>query len=609
MAAKTTRLSQHLSVYHGPINVGILRHGRKALLVDCGDGSVARALEDLAITTVDQAVFTHHHRDQACGAHAFADRGARIGVPAGERDHFDKVAQYWRDPKSRWHLYNLHPHHLMLAEPLRVDAAFGDGHTFAWGPAKIRVITTPGHTDGSVSYLVEVDGQRALFCGDCIYGHGQLWDVHSLQHGFGNVTDYHGFLGARPQLVESLGRIQAAKPDALVPSHGRIMREPSKAIAALAKRLDACYDRYVAISALRYYFPQLFREYAGRKGHMPIRKGKAVPKCLRHFGTSWVLVAKDQAALVMDCGGPHVVKALQKLIAKGEIRAVEGLWITHYHDDHVDAVPHFQKAFDCPCITDAAVAGVITDPMAWRLPCISPSKCRVDKVASDGESWDWHEFKLTAYHFPGQTLYHAGLLAEGQGHRMFFSGDSFTPGGIDDYCSSNRNWLGRGPGFDRCIALIEKLKPTHICNCHVPDAFDFTPEQCRFMRATLAERETLFGDLVPWDHANTGMDEPWVRCHPYESRTTACNTVDLRVVVTNHAAKPRKVRSRAVVPRALGGGATEWAEAEIPAKKEGSVSLAVHGPHHPPPRRPVVPVVVRFGSWDLPQFSEAIIVV
>ena len=42
MAAKTTRLSQHLSVYHGPINVGILHHRRKALLVDCGDGSVLR---------------------------------------------------------------------------------------------------------------------------------------------------------------------------------------------------------------------------------------------------------------------------------------------------------------------------------------------------------------------------------------------------------------------------------------------------------------------------------------------------------------------------------------------------------------------------------------
>ena len=81
------------------------------------------------------------------------------------------------------------------------------------------------------------------------------------------------------------------------------------------------------------------------------------------------------------------------------------------------------------------MAEVIADPLAWRLPCISPSVARVDRATQDGESWTWHEFKLTAYHFPGQTLYHAGLLVEGQGLRMLFVGDSFTMAGIDDYCA------------------------------------------------------------------------------------------------------------------------------------------------------------------------------
>ncbi|NQT51124.1 MBL fold metallo-hydrolase, partial [bacterium] len=291
MAKPVTKLSDHLAVFRGHINVGIVRHGRKALLIDCGDARVADGLRALGIESVEQVLFTHHHRDQACGAHLFAARGARIGVPAAERDYFDNVQAYWADAKSRWHLYNLHPHHLMLAEPVRVDATFGDGHTFAWGPAKIRALTTPGHTDGAVSYVVEADGRRVVFCGDCIYDAGQVWDVHSLQKGFQHITDYHGFLGARPQLVESLGRIKAAKPHAIVPSHGQVMRAPAQAIDALIARLDECYDRYVAISALRHYFPQLFAEFAGAKHHMPIRKGKAVPACLRHIGTSWVLVS------------------------------------------------------------------------------------------------------------------------------------------------------------------------------------------------------------------------------------------------------------------------------------------------------------------------------
>ncbi len=609
-----TKLSEHLIVYHGPINVGIVRDGQKALLIDCGDGSVADVLSERGITSVDQIIFTHHHRDQACGAYTFAAGGARIGVPAAERDCFDKVAAYWNNPRNRWRLYNnLHPHHLMLAEPVRVDTAFEDGHEMTWGPAKIRVLATPGHTDGSVSYLVEVDGKRTVFCGDTIYDEGQVWDIHSMQKGSQRgkrrISDYHGFLGSRPQLTASLGRIKDTRPDVLVPSHGRIMADPPKAIDTLVARLDVCYDRYVAISALRYYYPELFTEYAGKKDHMPIREGKPPPDCLRHFGTTWMLVSKDKAAFPMDCGSPKVIEWIQGLLDKGEITKVDGFWVTHYHCDHVDAIPEFQKAFDCPCITDRHVAEVITNPMAWRLPCLSPSKARVDRVTKDGESWQWHEFRLTAYFYPGQTLYHAALLVEGQGVRMFFVGDSHTMAGIDDYCAMNRHWLGRGVGFDYCIALIEKLKPSHIFNCHVAPAFTFTPEECRFMRTNLAEREKLFSEIVPWDHANYGMDEPWVRCFPYEQNATAGSKVDLSVVVTNHSAKPRTAVCRAVLPRTFGGKTTNWVSVEIPAKTEGEVRLSFQVPAGVKPGRYVIPIDLRYGKWVLPQFTEAIVVV
>ena len=616
------QLSEHLLVYRGPINVGIVRDGAKALLIDSGDGRVAEALGPIGVRSVDPIVFTHHHRDQACGAWFLAARGARLGVPAAERDCFDKVAAYWSSPQSRWHLYNLHPHHLMLAEPVRVDMTFAAGDAFTWGPATLRVLSTPGHTDGSVSYVVDVDGRRTIFCGDAIAAAGQVWDIHSLQKGT-QTTDYHGFLGARPQLVESLGRLKAAGASALVPSHGSIMTDPSAAIDALVTALEQCYDRYVAISALRHYFPNLFAEYAGRKDLMPIRQGKPVPGCLRHFGTTWMLVSRDRAAFVMDCGSADSVKEIRRRLSAGEIRSVEGLWVTHYHDDHVDGIPDFQKAFDCLCITDRSVAAVITDPPAWRLPCLSPHKARVDRATTDGESWRWHEFKMTAYHFPGQTLYHAGLLVEGEGLRMFFGGDSFTMAGIDDYCAANRNWLGRGVGFDRCIGLLEELQPTHIFNPHMDVAFDFTGEQCRSMRANLAEREKLYGQLVPWEHANYGMDEPWVRCHPYEQPAAPGGEAAVDVVVTNHSAEARPFACRAVLPRAWRPGlpqdaahgpadaglVTAWVRGQAPARSEGRVRLSLRVPGQCPHGRWVIPVDLVYGGRDLPQFTEGILVI
>jgi hypothetical protein len=110
----------------------------------------------------------------------------------------------------------------------------------------------------------------------------------------------------------------------LVPAHGNIMDEPQAAIDALADRLDACYDRYVAISALRHYFPELFEEFQGRPGHMPIRPGRPAPDCLLHLGTSWVILSRDKAAFVIDCGHERRIDDLKKLIGEGRVKSVDG---------------------------------------------------------------------------------------------------------------------------------------------------------------------------------------------------------------------------------------------------------------------------------------------
>ena len=598
------KLSEHLLVHAGPINVGIIRDGARCLLIDCGDGEVAAGLPELGITTVDWLLFTHHHRDQACGAWRFMPGGAKVGVPATERGWFDNPSLYWNDPRQRWHLYCFHPHHLMLTEPLRVDATYADGHESTWGPARIRVLATPGHTDGSVSYLVEVDGIRVLFSGDAIHAPGQVWDFHSLQHSMGKWGDYHGFLGALPDLTASLRRLQGEQPTVLVPSHGLVMDRPAEAIEALIGRLGVLFGKYTAISALRHYDPEVFGPDQDQT-RMPFCPPLPVPGCLRHFATTWVLIAADRSALVIDCGTPAVVERLRDMMASGEIRSVEGLWISHYHDDHVDGVPAFREAFDCPVIADRAVAEVITAPSAWRLACISPVNVRVDRVTTDAESWQWHEFRLTAYAFPGQTLYHGGLLAEADGRRLFFVGDSFAPSGIDDYCAQNRIAFGEGVGFDRCVALLEALQPTHLFNQHVASAFVFSAGQYATMRANLAEREGLMGRLLPWDHANQGLDDHWARCHPYEQQVQPGAEALLEVVVTNHSSGCQECSCRAVPSwdraQPYGPGTT------VAARSDGRISLRLPIPPGLAPGRHIIPIDLRFGSWSLPQFTEAVV--
>lgn len=608
-AAGLTRLSEHLAVHHGPVNTGIVVGGRKGLLIDCGEGSIALALPQLGVSSVEALWFTHHHRDQACGAGRFTAAGSKVFAPEKERALFADVAAYWANPKSRWHLYGYRPFHLVMAEPLPVDGVLSDGRTVAWGAAKLTVVATPGHTGGSLSFLVEADGRRIVFCGDAIYDAGKAWELWSLQ------TGYMKFLDARQQLVSSLQRIKDLRPDVLVPSHGPLITEPSRAIDLLISRLDKACERQTATC---YYRP--YTEFAGRPNLMPLSPGKKVPACLRRLTeTTWVLIANNKSALVIDCGNEKSVAAVQALLAKGEIRSVEGLWVTHYHDDHVDAIPAFQKTFpDCPCMTDRSVADVITRPLAWRIPSLSPGVCRVDRVTEDGESWQWHEFKLTAYHFPGQTLYHAGLLVEGQGLRLLLAGDSFDKGGMADYCVYNRNWLGENVGNDRCLALIQQLRPTHIFHSHRSEAVEFTEEQLGLMRAGIAEREKLFGELVPWDHANYGLDGHWVRCDPYEQKVEAGVEISIDVVITNHSSEKQAAACRAILPRAWDGRGTDplwpsefgsgaWRKAEIQPRMDGRVRVAFTVPGSARPGRYVVPIDLRYGARALPQFSEAII--
>ncbi|MCS6831535.1 MAG: MBL fold metallo-hydrolase, partial [bacterium] len=392
--------------------------------------------------------------------------------------------------------------------PVPIHRTFIDGDTIKWSPARLTVLHTPGHTDGSMTCLVDVDGQRIAFCGDLIFDEGQILELYSLQKGFGGLTDYHGFMSAWREVISSLRRIEAAGATVLVPSHGNIIRDPKGAIDLLETRLQAVYESYLSTSALWYYFPDLLREQSPTAMPVAVAPSLPVPPFLLHVGTSWMVRSESGRLLVMDCGSEEVIQRVQDWLDSAQVSGVDALWITHYHDDHVDAIPQFRQRFGGSIIAEQSVAQVISHPDAWRLPCLSPWAIPVDRVVEHGERWQWQEFTLTAYHFPGQTLYHGGLLVEGRGLRLFFCGDSFTPTGLDDYCAFNRNLLGEGVGYDFCLQLLEELQPDMLLNCHVDAPFAPSAAHLSMWRAVLRERVVLLKQLLPYEDPNEGVCPP-----------------------------------------------------------------------------------------------------
>jgi len=600
-------LSEHLLVYKDERSVGVLKQAGRSLIIDIAEGKVLDFLPRYNVEKVDGILATHHHRDQVQGAYRILAKGAWIGAPEAERALFEDVKSYWQDPGKRWHLYSFSPNYL-LSEPLPVHKGFKDGETFSWGPARITAVSTPGHTKGSMSYLVEVDGRRFAFCGDLIYDKGKIKEIYSLQKGMGELSDYHGFMFAWRDVVSSLRKLSEMGAEILIPSQGNIIYQPEEASELLEERLERCYEIYLSTSALWYYFPQILSQQTSQHPLVAV-PSQLPPPFLHHIGTSWILVNGRGNAFVMDCGNEEIIREVEKRLASGEIKKVEALWVTHTHDDHTDAAAQFSQRFGCEVIAEESVANVVSHPSAWKLPCLSPNPVSVDRMVKHGESWQWDEFILTAYHFPGQSLYHSGLLVEGKGLRLFFLGDSLTPTGLDDYCPYNRNFLGENRGYDFCLDLLMELQPDLLFNSHIERPFALTQTHLRTWRESLKERKRRLRELLPWDDPNYGIDPYWTFCFPYEQKVLNGRNVEVEVVITNHLSHSVPCGARILPPLSWGIPQRSSLYVRDEAKPKKETRLHFSFPISPciPSGRYVVLVNVEYNGKLFPSLGEFIV--
>ena len=568
---KRTRISSNLHILHGGVNTGVLLSGRCALLIDCCDMVTPDVLATIGVDTVVVIACTQHRRPHTAGVAPYMAAGARLIAPAAERHWFEDVTAYWQDPQNRWHTYHQQPGPMLNGESMSATRYVSEGDMIEWAGLTIHVLDTPGATDGSVSYLLQVDGQTVCFSGDAIYGPGQIWDLYSLQKGRGTVRDYHSFMGNRRALLPSLQKLAACGAKQLIPAHGAPIDDPIEAIALLLERLDTAWRNYTAISALNHYFPNLFRDTADDPQRMLPTQTHILPAFIRRVAyTSFAIVSETGAALLIDCGQELVIETLQQWQSDGEITSVDGCWITHYHDDHVDALPQLREIIGCSMITHAHLVDLITHPRRYFLPCISPASVLIDQVKQDGDSWQWHEFTLTAFHFPAQTLYHNALLVEGHGKRALIAGDAAAPTGIDDYCAGNRNLLGAGRGYRYCVDLWRQLNPDYILNAHQDLAFSFTEAELNYMETMLIERERLFAKILPWTHPNFGTDEHWARAYPYEQSVSPGQVIEIDMQFTNHGPQPAQATIEPILPAGwLWDETISQSTVRIPAQTDG----------------------------------------
>ena len=493
-------------------------------------------------------LMTHARRDVTWAAAAAIAHGAEPVYPEKERELFEHPAAFWtRFTTARFHDY-AQTGTKVPATAVGKGRAVKGGDTLTLDGLRVEVLDTPGYTPGAVSYLFEQGGRRYAATGDLIYGDGQLFDLYTLQDAVpeAKARGYHGYAARAADLIVSLRLIAARKPDVLVPARGPLIANPREAIDRLIGRLQALLSSHFSTDALRWYWgDDNLRIRAGKMldqrmpDWMPMAEQTSLPEWVIPISNSRLILSRDGAAFLVDAGYSQIRPKLEELRSQGRFSKLEGLWITHYHDDHTDQAASVAQAFSAPVHYTARMQEILENPAAFRMPCLTTSPIRNQSPEPDGRKLRWREFELTFFDFPGQTLYHGGLrVKKDSGETLFFVGDSFTPSGMDDYSLQNRNFLREGSGYLYCLNLLEReAKTAWLINQHVAPMFRYTPEQYKRMRDEIARRAEAMRSLLPWPDVNFGTDESWARIYPYGSQARAGERIRLEARIFNHSAK------------------------------------------------------------------------
>ncbi len=559
---KAEKLSENLFFYKNTCNVYIIKDGKKALLIDCGDGSILNILSSLDVEKIEMVFFTHHHRDQCQGAHKLATHGCKIHVPEYELSLFSDSEAFWSN-RHIYDNYNTRSTINTVTRNIHVTSILEDYKEYFWRGYRFKVLPTPGHTLGSIALIVEIDGEKCIFCGDMMREGGKLQNLYDLQPSYG------GWEGV-DQLYSSIVTIQRENPDLICPSHGDVIDNPNKSLDTLKINLHDwyqwCKEGVLTVLDKENYpfdsphFPSDFTPCI-LTDHLI-----AFPNACCTF---YAIIADSGKAFFIDYGAAgwshfwsHLTfreswetqrfmeHSIVELKNKFGLNKIEVVMPTHYHDDHVHGIPHLVEHYNTEVWCIDKIADVLEHPENYALMCLFNKPIQVNRRLSHGEVFNWRGFEFKVWHYPGQTEYHQLCMLKIDGKKILFTGDSLFTGGINGKCMASplifRNYH-RFESHMECAEILVTLEPDLIAPGHGP-VFHVTKDDLMTFKYRSQKLQVFFNRLLPESEKWAGIDPFWVRFIPYQLKVKVGESFNIEVHIRNFKDKTVSAGVRLELP-------------------------------------------------------------
>lgn len=211
-------------------SVYLIDAGNEAVLIDAGAGLDLKAIlsniqeEGVNPDLITKVLLTHAHADHSGGVSGLVELlHCQVLLHQAEANALelgDEVALALEPARKRGY----YPSNYRLA-PAHVDIRLSDGNVIKVGKYIIREYYTPGHSMGSVCYLLEGHERRVLFSGDSFFLGGK---INLLNCVGSSLADYR----------EHSNKLSGLSLDALLPGHftftlSNAQQHIDQAIAAL----------------------------------------------------------------------------------------------------------------------------------------------------------------------------------------------------------------------------------------------------------------------------------------------------------------------------------------------------------------------------------------